>query len=142
GGGIGWGLLVVAASGAFTDYLRGRLIFAERLERWMPKRAVVGPFGEPDFRDKHRLHPVRTARFGAARRIVKRRLFLNERLQPFVEIGQRLRIESGAHLAGVPQSAVRLVNAEKKRAERFARPFRAGVAADHHLLPLLALGLL
>ena len=104
----------------------------------MSKRAVVGPFGERDFRNEHGLHPVRTARFGAARRIVKRRRFLNERLQPFVEIGQRLRIESGSDLTGIFQFLLP-VPAEQQRSKIMARPTRFSKPADDKFLLLIDL---
>ena len=108
----------------------------------MAQRSVVGPFGERHFGDDLGLHPMRSTRFGAARRIMKRGFLLDQWKQRAMDAGERRRIETGPDLAGVCQSTIGLIDTQQQCAEAFARPFGVGESANHHLLALLTFGFL
>src|SRR5436190_23758217 len=108
----------------------------------MTQRAVVGPFGELDLGDQLRLDPVRSARFRAERRIVKRTFLLCQAGKLRTELRERRIVESCSDLSRVAEAAVRLIDAEQQCAEPMARAFGIGKTADHHFLATMTLGLL
>ena len=94
----------------------------------MPQPSIPGPLGEFDLRDQPRLDPHRALEL-FARHLHEGRLCAFERLElagKRIEVG---RIEAGADLAGIDQSAV-LETAEQKGREGLAPHLRAAVAAD------------
>src|SRR3954465_4080070 len=92
--GVARQVLLIGCHGALTHDFPCRLVTAQTLERWMPKRPVFGPFSERYFGDELRLDPVRAPRFGTSGRIVKWRFFLYERLQLFVDVRKCCGVES------------------------------------------------
>ncbi len=97
----------------------------------MPHPPVGGPLAEAHLRDERRLHPVRPPEAGGRRR--ERGGFLLERLEPLVEVAQRLVGEARADLARVHEPPV-VVHPRQQRPETDARALGIGEAADHDFL--------
>src|SRR6185437_4141634 len=97
------------------DVARG-LVFAQALERRMAQRAIARPFGERNFADELRTHPVGAPSLSSGRRVDEWRLVGSELLQSLAQHREQRIVEAGADLPAVTQLSV-LVHAEQQRAE-------------------------
>src|ERR671934_1039369 len=105
------------------------LVLAEPQERGLAQLPIAGPLLERDLCDELRPRPRRIAH---ARRRIERRPFGAERRQRAPELGERLRREAGADLAGVAEPVV-VVEPDEERAEVRAGALRRREAADDEL---------
>src|SRR3954451_6239409 len=116
----------------FVHHLAGAFVLAQPEEARLEHPAGGGPLREADLRDELRADPVhpRGARLD---RLVERRRWNLQRLEPRAQRHERRRVDPRAHLARVAQRA-RLVVADQQRAEAEAGALRFGEAADDDLL--------
>src|ERR1700694_5116205 len=123
---------------AFADDALGVFVDAQSEEDRLAQDPFTRPFGERDLGDQLRLHPMR--RRVRLRPLDEGRGLAFERFELCHQRAQELRVEAGAHVAGVFQLAA-VVIADQQRTELLAAPARFGPAADDELLTALGLDL-
>ncbi len=128
-----------ASRPALADDLTGGLVVSQAEEAWVAQAIVAGPLGEADLGDELRRDPGHIA-FTDRPGIVERGVVGAQLAHPPGELTERRLVEPGPDLARVPQ-ALAVEVPDKQRAKFDPRSARRRVAADHKLLPVLALEL-
>ncbi len=124
---------------ALTDDLAGGLVVTQTEVPRMAQPTVARPLGETDLGDERRGDPGHVA-FTDRPGVVERGAVGAQFAHLRGEFTERRLVESGADLAGVPQPVAVEVS-DQQRAKFEPRAPRRRVAADHKLLPVLALEL-
>src|SRR6266481_6139287 len=97
-------------------------------------RALVGPLGKLNFRNKLRTDKLNFPQ--STNLSIKRTPFRLKRLQASKHFFKRLVIKASAHLSDVNKPSFLVVQAKHQRAKIFAAALRIGVASDDALLTL------
>ncbi|MNO66019.1 hypothetical protein D3C76_567980 [compost metagenome] len=125
-------------TGALPDDLPHGLVVAQTMENRLAHQAFAGHLGEGHFAQQLGLQPGDPVRVPAAWRYGQRAGLAAQRLEPLMDGRETGRAEPRAHLAGVAQHAIAVVQAEQQGSQILAGALGRAVADDDELLAELA----